>query len=207
MLQGLSDLGHAWLSFMNPMTLLYGLGGAFVGIVMGILPGLALGTTFAWLAVVYMATESQRIPLIVTSETYAFSALVVVLAALGVSMAMRSPFRVDVVRDRASLARIVDEGQVENLYRIQVMNATEQDQRYKVRVAGLPELAVTGGEDLRLAPAEAKWYTLSVRMPPQAAATLKPGVHPFHFEVERVDLVADGPRITANEKSTFVVPR
>jgi hypothetical protein len=36
MFQGLADLGTAWLSFMNPMTLLYGLGGAFVGIVMGI---------------------------------------------------------------------------------------------------------------------------------------------------------------------------
>ena len=28
MLQGLQDLGAAWLSFMNPLTLLYGLGGA-----------------------------------------------------------------------------------------------------------------------------------------------------------------------------------
>ena len=43
MLQGLADLGNAYLSFMNPMTLLYGLGGAFVGIVMGILPGLLPG--------------------------------------------------------------------------------------------------------------------------------------------------------------------
>ena len=40
-MQGLADLGRAWLSFMDPMTLLYGLGGAFVGIVMGILPGLS----------------------------------------------------------------------------------------------------------------------------------------------------------------------
>ena len=41
MLEGLSQLGHAWLSFMNITTLAYGLGGAFVGIVMGILPGLS----------------------------------------------------------------------------------------------------------------------------------------------------------------------
>src|SRR6478752_2327927 len=49
MLQGLQDLGTAWLSFMNPMTLLYGLGGAFVGIVMGILPGLSATLAIALL--------------------------------------------------------------------------------------------------------------------------------------------------------------
>ena len=49
MLQGLSELGHAYLSFLNPLTLLYGLGGAFVGIVMGILPGLSATLAIALL--------------------------------------------------------------------------------------------------------------------------------------------------------------
>jgi putative tricarboxylic transport membrane protein len=49
MLQGLSDLGHAYLGFLNPTTLAYGLGGAFVGIVMGILPGLSATLAIALL--------------------------------------------------------------------------------------------------------------------------------------------------------------
>jgi putative tricarboxylic transport membrane protein len=49
MLQGLQDLGSAWMSFMNPLTLMYGLGGAFVGIVMGILPGLSATLAIALL--------------------------------------------------------------------------------------------------------------------------------------------------------------
>ena len=49
MLQGLSELGHAYLSFLNPLTLLYGLGGAFIGIVMGILPGLSATLAIALL--------------------------------------------------------------------------------------------------------------------------------------------------------------
>src|SRR3954467_9293908 len=49
MLEGLKDLGSAYLSFMNPLTLLYGLGGAFVGIVMGILPGLSATLAIALL--------------------------------------------------------------------------------------------------------------------------------------------------------------
>jgi len=56
-MQGLSDLGHAWLSFMDPMTLLYGLGGAFVGIVMGILPGLS-----ATLAIALLTTLTIKLP-------------------------------------------------------------------------------------------------------------------------------------------------
>lgn len=52
MLNGLQDLGAAYLSFMDPMTLLYGLGGAFVGLVMGILPGLSATLAIALLTTV-----------------------------------------------------------------------------------------------------------------------------------------------------------
>src|SRR4249919_4168966 len=57
MLQGLQDLGAAYWSFMNPLTLLYGLGGAFVGIVMGILPGLS-----ATLAIALLTTLTIKLP-------------------------------------------------------------------------------------------------------------------------------------------------
>src|SRR5512133_3826142 len=49
MLQGLQDLGNAYLSFMNPLPLDYGLGDAFVGIVLGILPGLSATLAIALL--------------------------------------------------------------------------------------------------------------------------------------------------------------
>src|SRR5215213_7792290 len=56
-MQGLNDLVHAWMSFMVPTTLLYGLGGAFVGIVMGILPGLS-----ATLAIALLTTLTIKLP-------------------------------------------------------------------------------------------------------------------------------------------------
>ncbi len=56
-MQGLRDLGTAWLSFMDPMILMYGLGGAFVGIVMGILPGLS-----ATLAIALLTTLTIKLP-------------------------------------------------------------------------------------------------------------------------------------------------
>src|SRR5436190_767126 len=60
MFQGLADLGNAYLSFMNPMTLLYGLGGAFVGIVMGILPGLSATLAIALLTTLTIKLEANQ---------------------------------------------------------------------------------------------------------------------------------------------------
>jgi putative tricarboxylic transport membrane protein len=59
MLQGLQDLGAAYWSFMNPLTLLYGLGGAFVGIVMGILPGLSATLAIALLTTLTIKLQTN----------------------------------------------------------------------------------------------------------------------------------------------------
>ena len=129
-----------------------------------------------------------------------------VAIAVLVSMAMRSPFRVDVVRDRASLARIVDDGQVENLYRLQIMNAAEAAQRYRVSVSGLPGIALATPVDVKLEAAEARWVTVGVRLPPDAARKVGPGAHPMAFQIElREDGAGAGRQL--HEKSTFVIPR
>ncbi|HEX6016833.1 MAG TPA: tripartite tricarboxylate transporter permease [Burkholderiaceae bacterium] len=60
MFQGLEDLGRAYIGFLNPMTLLYGLGGAFVGIVMGILPGLSATLAIALLTTLTIKLEPNQ---------------------------------------------------------------------------------------------------------------------------------------------------
>jgi cytochrome c oxidase accessory protein FixG len=132
--------------------------------------------------------------------------LLAIVLALGISVAMRSPFRVDIVRDRGALARIVEEGRLENGYRLQVMNATELPQRYEIRVTGLPQASVVGVSKLELGPAEARWVPLAVQVPPEVAAQTAPGVHTIHFEVVRAAHDGDAP-VSVSEKSTFVVPR
>jgi cytochrome c oxidase accessory protein FixG len=131
--------------------------------------------------------------------------LIAVTIALAASLWLRSPFRVDVVRDRSSLARIVDDGQVENVYRLQVMNATELPQRYRVQVAGMPGIRIDGAAELDVAPAEARWVTLSARVAPDVAVTAGPGAHAIEFRIERIEAGGNGRFNT--EKSTFVVPR
>ncbi len=132
--------------------------------------------------------------------------LIVIVIALGVSIAMRSPFKVDVVRDRASLARIVDDGVIENVYRLQIMNATETTQSYRVAVEGLPGLSLPLKAPVQVASAEARWITVAVQLPPESASRAGGGAHTIHFDIQRVEAGGGAPA-TLREKSTFVIPR
>jgi polyferredoxin len=132
--------------------------------------------------------------------------LALIVGGFITSLALRDPFRVDVVRDRGVLARMVGEGMIENVYRLQVMNATEQVQRYSVRVAGLPGSVLVSKPDFEVEPTEARWVAVTVQIPPEAAAALGEGAHPVRFEVERKPEPGEK-SVTLSEKSTFVVPR
>jgi cytochrome c oxidase accessory protein FixG len=129
--------------------------------------------------------------------------LVLITGALAVSLWLRAPFKVDVVRDRASLARLVEDGWIENVYTLQMMNTTEQTQRYRAKAEGLHGLVLEGGQEIVLAPAENKWVPVSVRVPPEAAARAGPGAHKIIIRVQSQG--ADG--TVLDEKTTFMVPR
>jgi cytochrome c oxidase accessory protein FixG len=126
-----------------------------------------------------------------------------VLGALCVAvawgLAVRVPLKVDVVRDRASLGRIVAGGRLENVYRLQVMNATEQPQHYRISVEGLPGLAVVTEPEVVVGAAESRWVAVRLQLP---YGTAEPGSHPIHFGIAQADGAA-----RVSEKSVFLVPR
>src|SRR5664279_1383984 len=64
--------------------------------------------------------------------------LMALSSALVFSLATRAALKADVVRDRGTLARMVEDGRIENVYRLQLMNATEAAERVHVEVEGLP---------------------------------------------------------------------
>ncbi len=132
--------------------------------------------------------------------------LLAISVAFVASLALRAPFRVDVVRDRAALARQVEDGWIENSYRLQVMNTTENVQRYRLAVTGLDGAQLSGRAELELGAAEARWLPVAVRVPPAAAQRSGPGAHPIRFVIER-RAQADDPAAALSEQSTFIVPR
>ena len=97
------------------------------------------------------------------------------------------------------MARIVAGGKIENVYRLQLMNATESTQRYKISASGLPGLVVGSESVVTVGSTESRWVAVRVQAPFDAAA---PGSHAIQFEVEALDSLD---RLT--EKSVFLVPR
>ncbi|KZS00416.1 Uncharacterized protein APZ42_003275, partial [Daphnia magna] len=65
-----------------------------------------------------------------------------IIIGVGVSLWLREPFKVDIERDRATMARIVAGGKIENVYRLQIMNAAEQTLSFQLQVDGLPGLSL-----------------------------------------------------------------
>jgi putative tricarboxylic transport membrane protein len=57
MLAGLTELLHAYMGFLNPTSIIYGLGGALVGITVGCLPGLS-----ATLCIALLTTLTIKLP-------------------------------------------------------------------------------------------------------------------------------------------------
>jgi cytochrome c oxidase accessory protein FixG len=126
--------------------------------------------------------------------------LAAVVLAMLVSLALRSPFKVDVVRDRGTLARIVQGGKIENVYRLQIMNATEQDLDFSVSASGIQGLSTQmDTPTVAIGSTQARWVAVRVQIPYDAAPA---GSHPIRFEVTNVAQAT-----TVTEKSVFIVPR
>jgi cytochrome c oxidase accessory protein FixG len=119
--------------------------------------------------------------------------------ALTWSLVVRTPLRVDVVRDRGALSRIVEGGRIENVYRLQIMNATEQAQEYRIAVEGIPGITVASEDEVKVGAAESRWVAVRLQAPYDAAP---PGSHPIHFNVGMEHGDAH-----VSEKSVFLVPR
>ncbi len=125
--------------------------------------------------------------------------LLAIVTAMAVSLALRTPFKVDVVRDRGALARMVQGGKIENVYRLQIMNATEAGQRFRITADGLPGLAVASDSDVYVDATQSRWVAVRVQAPYEAAA---PGSHAIQFHIKDQDSAA-----SVAEKSVFLVPR
>ncbi len=116
-----------------------------------------------------------------------------------ISLSVRHTFKVDVIRDRNTLARLTDEGTIENVYRFQFMNATEQSQSYHVSVHGLDGIRIRDQAHVEVDSADSRWVVLHADIPYGSATS---GSHKIWFVVE-----SQNDRHAIEEKSVFLVPR
>ena len=145
-------------------------------------------------------SQSQIMRRVFRPRVLVYSAILISLCvAMLVSLVMRTPLKVDVVRDRAALSRIVAGGKLENIYRLQIMNATEASQRYRISARGLDGLEVASEAEVQIDAAQSRWVPVRLQIP---YGSIPSGSHPFYFDIQTVNGDAQ-----LTEKSVFLVPR
>ncbi|QEL54338.1 cytochrome c oxidase accessory protein CcoG [Chromobacterium paludis] len=124
--------------------------------------------------------------------------LAIVFSAAVTSIILRKPFKVDVIRDRASLVRETEEGWLENTYIIKIINTTEQNQRFAITATGLPDIKAKAEQpEIDVRATETESVTVHVQADPQYATK---GSHEIHFVIQSLN----HPGLRVEEKSSFI---
>ena len=138
-----------------------------------------------------------------------YSLLMLVLVAVFVgALATRTTLRVDVIRDRGMLGREVAGGLIENVYRLQMLNASEDSLHLTLNVEGAPGLALkivdgnASSKTVEIPSASNRIVAVVVRAPLGAMSS---GPHPITFVTKST--TPEGKLLTEiREKSSFIVP-
>jgi cytochrome c oxidase accessory protein FixG len=128
--------------------------------------------------------------------------LTLIVCAVSGALWLRKPLKLDVIRDRGAMGREVEDGMIENVYRLQIMNTSEQAHVYRIRVSGLDTLTLAGpGPDtVSLAPTETLAHPIRLR---SAHGAGHKGSNKIDIELSAVD----DPSLQVKEHAVFFVPR
>ena len=130
-----------------------------------------------------------------------YTALLALIAgAVGGALALRTPLKLDVMRDRGAMGREVDDGLIENVYRLQVMNTAEKGHTFRISVSGMPSIRLATPELAALDGASARAIAVRVQAPRESGKT---GSNRIAFGLAAVD----DPGLSVTEKAVFIVPK
>jgi cytochrome c oxidase accessory protein FixG len=125
--------------------------------------------------------------------------LAALVTALGICLALRSPVGLDVIRDRNALYRMRDDGRVENVYNVKILNKTEQTHRFV--------LTVSGPGALSLDPAPASFTVASGEVFPAVIRVRRAAYEPVGSETIQFTVRAeDAAGLIAQSAARFLAP-
>jgi cytochrome c oxidase accessory protein FixG len=116
-----------------------------------------------------------------------------------VALALRSPVSLDVIRDRNSLYRLTDDGNVDNVYTLRILNKTERERRFVIEAAGASPLTLMSATHDYVVPSGAV-YSVPLRV-------RRAAYEPLGAETIRLTVRAtDDPAIHATTNARFLAP-
>jgi cytochrome c oxidase accessory protein FixG len=129
---------------------------------------------------------------------YATILLLITIAAAW-AIGSRLPLKVDVIRDRSIMAREVEDGLIENLYTLRVMNTDERHHTYRLSVSGLPTLTLANTREIDVPATTTRSISVALHAEPEQG---RKGSQPVAIDIVDVD----NPKITLHEKAAFYLP-
>ena len=125
--------------------------------------------------------------------------LAALVAGFFVSISLRTPVGLDVMRDRNALYRKLPDGAIENVYLLRILNKDTAVHRYVLAATGLPGIEIdTGTAEHTVGPGEVYSVAARVRVP----ATTAGGSHEIEIEVAS----PDAPGLRASRAARFIGP-
>jgi cytochrome c oxidase accessory protein FixG len=124
-------------------------------------------------------------------------ALIILISIL--SLTLRSTLKFDVIRDRG-LPRTTENGSIDNVYRLQIMNTEEQAHHYIIEVSGIPGATIISDADFDMPAATTRIIPARIRVPADSA---RKGSNKIIFVVRDRDNAA----VSVAEKAAFLIPR
>ena len=122
-----------------------------------------------------------------------------VSVVLVVALGLRVPLKLDVARDRADVMQASDLGEVENVYRLHIVNADVRAQWFRIEVAGLRGISLAHTDLTWVSGSSSSSVTVRVRMP---GNSLTVGANHMSF---RLQGLADE-NLQVSEKAVFFMP-
>jgi len=127
------------------------------------------------------------------------SILIGILVTTLVSMSQRVPLEMDVIRDRVALYLVADNGDIENVYVVKVINMDVKPHGYELSVSGIPGLTMDSGRrEIKVNSGEVAEIPVRLRVKPEAIRKRSTEIE-FTIKTEHSDL-------TVTEKARFLGP-
>ncbi len=115
------------------------------------------------------------------------------------SLATRVPLMVNVLKDHTTLWRDADDGSIENIYQLKVLNTGDQTRTFRLRISGIDGIRVENNKEITVTGGDIGSQTVVVAADPGSA---KSGAYPITFSVEDIN----DPAVAVTEESKFWLP-
>jgi cytochrome c oxidase accessory protein FixG len=127
------------------------------------------------------------------------SILVLLVLGFVAAVALRSPVSLDVIRDRNALYKLTDDGNVDNVYTIRILNKSEHPRRFMIEARGVSPLTLIARQTEYLVPSGSV-YSLPLRVRRPAYEPLGPETIVFTLRS------LDDPGVTTETEARFLAP-